>query len=76
MPLPSDEKLIQLGNDILRQFETIFGPHPGFRPAHAKGLLLTGRFTRHRKPHASRARRTFIVSPLRQRAVLGLHGCP
>jgi catalase len=45
MPLPSDEKLIQLGNDLLDQFETIFGLHPGFRPAHAKGILLTGSFT-------------------------------
>ena len=44
MPLPSDEKLLQLGNDILKQFETMFGPHPGLRPAHAKGTLLTGTF--------------------------------
>jgi len=45
MPLPSDEKLIQLGNDLLEQFHTMFGPHPGYRPAHAKGILLTGKFT-------------------------------
>lgn len=45
MPLPSDEQLIQLGNHLLEQFDTIFGLHPGFRPAHAKGVLLTGRFT-------------------------------
>ena len=45
MPLPSDEKLIQLGNDLIRQIDTIFGLHPGFRPAHAKGILLTGTFT-------------------------------
>jgi len=45
MPLPSDEKLIQLGNDLLDQFDTLFGLHPGFRPAHAKGVLLTGSFT-------------------------------
>ena len=45
MPLPSDEKLIQLGNDLLAQFDTIFGLHPGFRPAHAKGVLLSGNFT-------------------------------
>ena len=61
MPLPSDEKLIQLGNDLLQQLETIFGQHPGFRPAHAKGVLLTGSFTPHpaaasltRAPHAAR----------------------
>ena len=45
MPLPSDEKLIQLASDLLKQFDTIFGVHPGFRPAHAKGILLTGSFT-------------------------------
>jgi catalase len=45
MPLPSDEKLIQLGHDLLDQFDTIFGLHPGFRPAHAKGVLLTGSFS-------------------------------
>lgn len=45
MPLPNDEKLIALSEEILKQFEAIFGPHPGFRPAHAKGTLLTGTFT-------------------------------
>src|ERR1700736_1596552 len=45
MPLPSDEKIIALSEDILKQFEAIFGSHPGFRPAHAKGTMLTGRFT-------------------------------
>src|ERR1051326_9142558 len=61
MPLPSDEKLIQLGNDLIRQFDTIFGLHPGFRPAHAKGVLLTGTFHPAREavsltqaPHISR----------------------
>ena len=45
MPLPSDEKLLALSEDLLKQFETIFGAHPGFRPAHAKGVLLKGTFT-------------------------------
>ena len=45
MPLPSDEKLIALSEDVLKQFDKIFGLHPGFRPAHAKGLMLTGTFT-------------------------------
>jgi catalase len=45
MPLPTDEKILALSNDLLHQFETIFGQHPGFRPAHAKGTLLTGTFT-------------------------------
>jgi catalase len=45
MPLPNDEKLIALSEAILAQFDAIFGLHPGFRPAHAKGALLTGTFT-------------------------------
>jgi catalase len=45
MPLPSDERVVKLANDLIAQFDTIFGLHPGFRPAHAKGLLLTGKFT-------------------------------
>ncbi len=51
MPLPSDEKIIALGQDLLDQFDAIFGLHPGFRPAHAKGLLLSGTF--HPSPEAA-----------------------
>ena len=45
MPLPNDEKLLALSQDLINQFDTIFGLHPGFRPAHAKGIMLTGHFT-------------------------------
>jgi catalase len=45
MPLPNDERVVALANDLLPQFHKIFGPHPGFRPAHAKGLMLSGTFT-------------------------------
>ena len=45
MPLPSDERILTLANDILGQFGKIFGEHPGFRPAHAKGTMFTGIFT-------------------------------
>lgn len=62
MPLPQDERIVKLANDLLLQFDQIFGLHPGFRAAHAKGLLLTGRFTPSaeaqaltRAPHAVRA---------------------
>ena len=44
MPLPQDERIVALANDLLPQFDQIFGLHPGFRPAHAKGLMLTGTF--------------------------------
>jgi catalase len=61
MPLPTDEKLLALSKDLIQQFETIFGQHPGFRPAHAKGSMLTGTFTPSpaaasltRAPHMSR----------------------
>ena len=36
---------------MIQQFDAIFGQHPGFRPAHAKGVLLTGVF----KPSAAAA---------------------
>jgi catalase len=62
LPLPTDERLIALSKDLLQQFDTIFGLHPGFRPAHAKGAMLTGRFTPSpaaasltRAPHMNRA---------------------
>jgi catalase len=45
MPLPSDEKLLALANDLLQQFDQLFGLNPGLRPAHAKGVLLSGVFT-------------------------------
>ena len=62
MPLPTDEKLLELSQALLQQFDTIFGMHPGFRPAHAKGTMLTGVFTPlvaaaglTRAPHMARA---------------------
>src|SRR3954470_12496554 len=30
---------------ILNAFDAVFGLHPGFRPAHAKGLMCSGTFT-------------------------------
>lgn len=45
MPLPTDEKLLALSQNLLQQFDTLFGQHLGFRPAHAKGTMLTGTFT-------------------------------
>jgi len=45
MPLPTDEKLLALSQNLIDQFHAIFGAYPGFRPAHAKGMMLTGTFT-------------------------------
>ena len=58
MPLPTDEKLLALAQNVLQQFDTIFGLHPGFRPAHAKGTMLTGTFTPSPQA-ASLTRRTY-----------------
>jgi catalase len=62
MPLPTDPALLALSQKILDQFDVIFGLHPGFRAAHAKGTLLTGTFTPKpqatsltRAPHIQRA---------------------
>jgi catalase len=45
MPLTTDEKLLTLSHQIIEVFDKVDGGiHPGFRPAHAKGILLTGMF--------------------------------
>ena len=61
MPLPSDEKIVALSQDLLQAFDAVFGVHPGFRPTHAKGVLLAGMFqptpaaaTLTRAPHMNR----------------------
>jgi catalase len=45
MPLPSDEQLIKTAENVLGLFKGVFGPHAGYRPAHAKGQVLNGTFT-------------------------------
>jgi catalase len=45
MPLPTDQNLINLSNELIAQFDALFNLHPGFRPAHARGIVLTGTFT-------------------------------
>lgn len=61
MPLPSDERIVALSQELIKQFDTIFGLHPGFRPAHARGIMSTGTFTASpeattltRAPHVTR----------------------
>jgi len=36
---------MQTSRDLVAQLQAIFGKHPGFRPAHAKGILVSGTFT-------------------------------
>jgi catalase len=62
MPLTTDEKLLALSRQVIETFDKANkGVHPGFRPAHAKGILLTGTFkpwpeaaTLTRAPHVQR----------------------
>ena len=61
MPLSTDKKTLALSQEVLQQFDAISGYHPGFRPAHAKGIMLSGTFTPSleaaslsRAPHLSR----------------------
>jgi len=44
VPLPTDQNLLNLSDKILATFTQIFGEHPGIRPAHGKGTLLSGTF--------------------------------
>ena len=45
MPLPTDPKALALSRDVLQAFDNVNGgQHHGFRPAHAKGVMLTGTF--------------------------------
>jgi len=45
MALSTDEKMLALSRDAIRALDMANGAiYPGFRPAHAKGILLTGAF--------------------------------
>lgn len=62
MPLPTDQKAIRLAQDLVAALDDVNnGVHPGYRPAHAKGILVSGLFTPSdnakvitRAPHAYR----------------------
>ena len=52
---------LPLAEQLLATLDSLFGVHPGFRPAHAKGLMCSGTFTPSpeaarltRAPHAAR----------------------
>src|SRR4029079_4675914 len=36
---------LALAEELLQALDALFGVHPGFRPAHAKGLMCSGTFT-------------------------------
>jgi catalase len=47
--MPQPERKMQqpdpFSRDALQAFDNVFGHHPGFRPVHAKGIILSGTFT-------------------------------
>ena len=46
MPLSNDPQAAALRQDVLQALDNLNGGvHPGFRPAHAKGTFLSGKFT-------------------------------
>ncbi|WVQ82695.1 hypothetical protein IAT38_004827 [Cryptococcus sp. DSM 104549] len=45
MPMPTDPHTQETSEGLVNVLHDIFGPHPGFRPAHAKGVLTKGTFT-------------------------------
>jgi catalase len=44
MPPPKNEKAAALSRDLLQGLDSLFGVHPGYRPVHAKGVMLVGEF--------------------------------
>lgn len=59
---PATDKSTSLAREVLNAFDALNGSQPGYRPAHAKGILLSGTFTPApaakrltRAPHIQRA---------------------
>ena len=44
LTLGAMDELIPIAHDALRAFDDLNGSQPGFRPTHAKGILITGSF--------------------------------
>ncbi len=64
MPLPTDKKALALSHDLLEAFDKVnSGEHSGYRPAHAKGIMLTGIFHPSREMPHSPVRPTHKGSP-------------
>lgn len=45
MPLSANDNTNEVASATVKQLQNIFGKHPGYRPAHAKGLLVAGSWT-------------------------------
>ena len=44
MATAKNDPLTDLSRDVIQAFDDLNGLHPGFRPAHAKGILVSGLF--------------------------------
>lgn len=44
MPLPTDDHVLETSQGLVDTLHDLSGPQPGYRPAHAKGILLKGTF--------------------------------
>ena len=45
MPLSTNDTTNEVAGATVKQLQAVFGQHSGYRPAHAKGLLVSGTFT-------------------------------
>jgi len=45
MPLSTDPKALAIAKDLIQVLDDLNGVHPGYRPAHAKGIMFSGTFT-------------------------------
>ena len=43
-PTEKNDQLAAMSAEVIQAFDALSGLHPGFRPAHAKGILLSGVF--------------------------------
>ena len=77
MPLPNDERVVALANELLQIFDKLFGLHPGFRAAHARGQMLTGTFTpSHEAAMLEQCAALLTRKHARERAFFKLHRHP
>ena len=44
MPLPSDEQLVKLSEELVATFQAVFGKHPGFRPGQPDAIPSESEF--------------------------------
>ncbi len=65
MPLPSDEKLLALSNDLLKEFAAVFGEHPAFVPLTQRDCCSKAHLPPRKMRPRSPGHRTSYGRPLR-----------